>query len=87
MNQLLKIADNPEIQTGSPFTVVLSKDQIVGEREIMMLNVENHEGLTARFFVSVKVENGRPKVTVTTKPYAGKDEEVSKTVAGSCNLL
>lgn len=58
-----------------------------GEVEIVTLDVDNDEGLTARFWIAVEVVNGRPRAKVTTKPYARKDEEVSQTVCGSCNIL
>lgn len=41
----------------------------------------------ARFWVSVSMDNGRPKVSITTKPNLNDDKQVSKRVKGTLKPL
>jgi hypothetical protein len=53
--------------------------------EVCRLFVENGEGLTALFWVHVAVKNGRPQVTIATKPRLDAARIVNKTLTGTCN--
>ncbi len=68
--------------------VILDADEVAqrDSTEAVIVEVENAQGLTARFWVSVAVKNGRPQVTVTTKPSKG-GKQVAKSVTGTCNAL
>ncbi len=85
-------SDLPNVSiTDGEVKIRMGREELLGkgEVEVAILDVDNEEGFTARFWISVEVENGRPKVKVTTKPYSGarRGEEVSTRIAGSCNIL
>jgi hypothetical protein len=51
--------------------------------EAVQVVVEDEQGLRSRFWVNVRVKNGRPVATITTKPDLAGNRQVSKSVTGT----
>lgn len=75
--------------TPAPKIRVLEGD--IGDRwslEAAVIEVENERGEFARFWVSVRVEKGRPKIYLTTKIGKADDrKQIEKSVQGTFNLI
>ena len=75
--------------TPSPTIKVNEAD--IGSRwdiEACRIEVEKENGEFARFWVSVRVEKGRPKVYITTKTGKGDERtQIQKSVTGTFNLI
>lgn len=72
----------------SPRIVVTEGD--VGGRddiEACQIDVENEAGEIARFWVSVSIVRGRPKVRVATKPDKDLRTQVNKVSTGTFNII
>lgn len=55
--------------------------------EACQIDVENKAGEIARFWVSVSIVRGRPKVRVATKPDKNKRTQVNKVSTGTFNIV
>lgn len=54
------------------------------DKEACQIDVETRNGQLARFWVSVRVQNGRPKVCVTTDTDKGDNRtEIKKSITGA----
>lgn len=72
----------------SPRIVVTEGD--VGNRddiEACQIDVENEAGEIARFWVSISIVRGRPKVRMSTKPDKQRKTQVDKTLVGAFNII
>jgi hypothetical protein len=57
----------------------LKAANLVHDRDIIRVVVENDEGLRGIAFLSVKIVNGRPKFTLTTKKNHGNETVTAAT--------
>ncbi len=75
---------------GKPSPVIFVNEADVENtfrQEVAQILVEKENGEYARFWVSVRVSNGRPKVYVTTKIGKGETrKQVERSVQGTFNL-
>jgi hypothetical protein len=65
--------------------------EYVAERDqwtdAVMVDVKTNDGKIGRFFVNVRIKDGRPVCSIHTKPNKVEDKQVSKRVTGTFKVL
>ena len=55
--------------------------------EAARIEIENEEGVVARFWVHVSIHNGRPQISVATKIGKERLRQSQKSVVGTFNIV
>lgn len=71
--------------------ITLDADEIDENRwamDVGTVEITNHEGIRARFWLRIRMNRGRPKLLVATNPHKDREgNQVERSVQGTFNLL